>query len=211
MCRANVCRSPAGQFLLAEALRKAGIGWSVSSAGTITLHTLPGMCSISAHGLEKTDGGTEYAERHTPRQVTTSLLDAADLVLTASRDERSAVARLSPTARTKTFTLVEAATLATHAERARPRVKVTDAASFARVLHEQRGRAIAPKRGRWGRHKRHSDGDARLDVPDAHAADGPSHDVVLARIRGAVDHLAEALTVLHRAEDGSTRGRTTST
>ncbi len=53
VCRANVCRSPAAQFLLAEALRKAGIDWSVSSAGTTTLHTLPGMCTISAHGLEK--------------------------------------------------------------------------------------------------------------------------------------------------------------
>ncbi|MBV9831356.1 MAG: hypothetical protein JOZ82_07145, partial [Marmoricola sp.] len=163
VCRANVCRSPAAQFLLGRALEQIGLDWSVSSAGTTTLHTLPGMCASAAAGLAKTGGATEHAEQHTPRQVTSALVESAGIVLTASQEERSAVARLSPTARTKTFTLVEAATLAEHAGHVHPRPEVTDPPSLARLLHEQRGRTAMPERRAWRRRKkRRSAGTPRM-------------------------------------------------
>lgn len=72
------------------------------------------------------------------RQLSTAMVQRADLILTMTRDHRSAVLRLEPRALRRTFTLVEAAALVDYADHAespeamaaqRPFVSISDARS----------------------------------------------------------------------------------
>lgn len=111
ICTANVCRSPAIELLLRTALAGAGV-----PAGDLI---------VSSAGADARDGSTRCARSrrllaaHVADDVTTwtagshrlTVVDVrgADLVLTASREHRAAIARLLPAARSRTFTLRQAA------------------------------------------------------------------------------------------------------
>ena len=105
VCTGNVCRSPYIERRLRRDLEGTGI--VVTSAGT---HALVGrdMDRDSRALLEAT--GVD-AEGFTARQLTTDLVAAADLVLTAAREHRGAAARLHPAALRRAFTLRDFADL----------------------------------------------------------------------------------------------------
>lgn len=111
VCSANVCRSPLAQFTLASALESylGAEAVTFASAGT---HGAVGaeMCALASDAIADADWRA-VADRHRARTLTKSEIGRAHLVLTASRPVRSAVASLDPGARSKTFTLLEAATL----------------------------------------------------------------------------------------------------
>jgi protein-tyrosine phosphatase len=198
VCRANLCRSPAAELLLGRAFAELGLDWVVGSAGTVATHETHGICPVTASTLSETEAGVaDFDLQHHARPVTASILDASALVLTASQDERSALARLAPATRARTFTLVEAALLASYAAQAAPEARISDLPSLARLMHQHRGRVVATTPSRRRRREDVAfDSTDSLDVTDAHASDGPTHDHVLARIRWAVDHLATGLTAL---------------
>lgn len=110
VCTANLCRSPMAEFLLASAVQKrpdlAG-RWHVHSAGTQAAAGQP------MHPL----ADAVLAERGVPhepfrtRPLTAATIEAAALVLTASRDHRRRVVELVPGAVRRTFTLREFARL----------------------------------------------------------------------------------------------------
>jgi protein-tyrosine-phosphatase len=207
VCRANLCRSPAAELLLGRAFGGLGLAWTVSSAGTAATRGTHGICPLTAGALASTElGVADFDLQHHPRPVTAAILDTSGLVLTASQEERSVLARLAPATRARTFTLVEAALLASYAAQAAPEARISDLPSLARLMHQHRGRVVATTT-RSRRRRRDDvafDSTDSLDVADAHASDGPTHDHVLARIRWAVDHLATGLTALTTSPETDT-------
>ena len=116
VCTGNVCRSPQAEQILRGAIKggRASKMWSavsVTSAGTHAMvdHGMP----IEAAELSTALGG--LPDRHLARQLTKEMIDDVDLVLALAREHRGAVARLSPKAVRKTFTLREFARTASHA------------------------------------------------------------------------------------------------
>ncbi|QAY74720.1 low molecular weight phosphatase family protein [Agromyces protaetiae] len=108
VCTGNVCRSPMAEQLLRVRFAAAGVEVEVSSAGTAALVGEP-MTSEAAE-LSRRFGGVPDA--HRARQLTADLVAEADLVLTASRTHRAAVAQLLPRAARRAFTLREFARVA---------------------------------------------------------------------------------------------------
>jgi protein-tyrosine phosphatase len=110
VCTANYCRSPiAEQLLTAAADARCGTGsWAVSSAGTAAYSVRP-IHEFSAQVL--TDRGV-YTPGHRSRLLDAAMLRSTDLVLTATREHRSAVVRLLPAAIGRTFTMLQFARLA---------------------------------------------------------------------------------------------------
>lgn len=118
VCTANVCRSPSAQILLQGGLDRqmAEVGpqtqtgqmlatLDVASAGVFTS---PGA---SACGLAPALRGAA-GQSHRSRQLLAEMLEPAGLVLTATSEHRSAVVRMSPEVRYRTFTLRQAARIA---------------------------------------------------------------------------------------------------
>lgn len=92
VCTGNVCRSPYIERLLSAGLR--GLDIEVTSAGTRAL-VGHGMEPGSATLLK--EAGID-ADAFVSRQLTSEILRAADLVLTATREHRRSVVQLEPKA-----------------------------------------------------------------------------------------------------------------
>lgn len=105
VCTGNICRSPAVERLLALGL--GGTGTIVSSAGTRAVVGHP----ISAPMVPRLAAAGGIADGFAARQLTAELVRGQDLVLTATRSHRSAVAELVPAAVRRTFTVRELARL----------------------------------------------------------------------------------------------------
>lgn len=114
VCTGNICRSPYIERLLDDALSRA---WGsdtveVRSSGVRGLESYPmephAHARLEQHGLMAPDFRSRYIEEHH--------IDAADLVLTATRQHRGSVVQLRPPALARTLTFREfgllAATLA---------------------------------------------------------------------------------------------------
>lgn len=97
VCIGNVCRSPVAEAML----RKHLPGKQISSAG---------LGALVGEGVEPTakqlaeQSGLEVAN-HQARQLTTEMLQAADLILVMSDGQRRAVAEFAPAAMGKTMRL----------------------------------------------------------------------------------------------------------
>ncbi len=103
VCTGNICRSPAAERLLA-----ARTGLSVRSAGT---HAVVGA-PVSAPMAALLDEARIATAGFAARQLSAELLTEPALVLTMTREHRSAVVELDPGALGRTFTLQEFARLA---------------------------------------------------------------------------------------------------
>lgn len=108
VCTGNMCRSPLAERLLAMRAARAGLDVVVDSAGTRATNGGPihreTIRVLQEYGGDPADFGS--------RLIQPTLLRGHDLVLTAERSHRSAVVEIAPLMWKKTFTLVEAATLA---------------------------------------------------------------------------------------------------
>ena len=105
VCVGNLCRSPLAERLLQARLADSGV--RVSSAGVGAVVGAP-MDASAASELTRLGGDPSG---FVARQLTASMANDADLVLTATRDIRSQVVALAPTALKRTFTLRELAAL----------------------------------------------------------------------------------------------------
>lgn len=97
VCTGNICRSPAAEYLLNEAL---GASVRVTSAGTR---------AVVGHPVERTmDALLPMAtDAFAARQLSPRIVQNADLVLALSREHRSRVVALAPTAVRHAFTIRE--------------------------------------------------------------------------------------------------------
>ena len=106
VCTANICRSPMAEYLLRMVLtEKAGqaTGFQLRSAGT---HGYDGaeMDPPAAEQLRRL-GGQPCGFRS--RMLTTRHCEEAELILTATREQRSLLLTREPRALRRTFTLLE--------------------------------------------------------------------------------------------------------
>lgn len=178
VCAANVCRSPYAAFLLGRSLPDV----EVRSAG-VTARAGDPLCRFTEERIDALPGGAEFSAAHVATRLDIESLSEADLILTASEAERSAVAVLDPGTRPRTFTLVEAAYSAAALGSAAQGVGLRE---LAGLMHAQRGMIDLPeaRRPRWVSLRRPSYGIA---IPDAHIGDARRHDEVYRTVTEAVD------------------------
>lgn len=164
VCIGNVCRSPVGERLLASRLPRdrfvvesAGVGAMVGYA----------MSKYAARELRSYGGdSTAFAAR----QLEPEMVVQADLVLTATRELRSAVLAEAPNALRRTFTILEFAALSTAAEGNGP-VDVV----------------------RWAGAHRSLAGSVEQDVPDPYRRGAEVHAAAALAINTAVEQIAKGL------------------
>ena len=109
VCTANHCRSPMGQQMLSHAATdRFGDGaWQIDSAGT----NIPGPWPLHEHAATVLAGRLPQVEPHRSQPLSTSVIEAADLILTASRRQRGLVVKSVPAAIGRTFTIKQFARL----------------------------------------------------------------------------------------------------
>jgi protein-tyrosine phosphatase len=152
-----------------------GADWTAASAG-VHAHAGESSCPVAV-GVEPT------AEGHVSVLLDVPQIDAAALVITASLSERAEVARLSPRARAKTFTLREALLLGELNS-----APVTSLAAYVSLLDAGRGMLSLPQPRRlpWRRAAR-----GPLDVADVHGAAPRMHRRGLELLEKDAEQLSE--------------------
>ncbi|WP_062466014.1 arsenate reductase/protein-tyrosine-phosphatase family protein [Demequina maris] len=105
VCTGNICRSPAAELLLADAVGDAA---TVASAGTHGLvgHGIPDemLTELAADGIDGTV--------HEGRLLTQQIIADADIVIAMTREHRQLIVQLEPRGLRKVFTLSELAAAA---------------------------------------------------------------------------------------------------
>ena len=99
VCVGNICRSPTAEWLLRHRLKRDGV--TVESAGLAALVGNPidpmAESVLFEHGVS--------ASKHSARQISPEMINAADIVLVMDKRHMSAVHAQVPHARGKTFLL----------------------------------------------------------------------------------------------------------
>lgn len=107
VCTGNICRSPMAEQIFSQLAQKANLPITTASAGVMAMTNDP-MTPQSADAM-KVLGYTPTV--HMARDLTLQILEEADLVLTATLDHRSEIARMLPKASKYSFTIDEFARL----------------------------------------------------------------------------------------------------
>jgi len=111
VCTGNICRSPFIERLLRHELNSRGNGFEkailVRSAGTGALVGSPMDAQAAAQLLAHGGDPSGFSAR----QLTPALIAESDLVLTATREHRGKVARMSPAAMRRVFAFCDFADL----------------------------------------------------------------------------------------------------
>ncbi len=182
VCTGNVARSPIAEHLYRAWQADGGAPGTrrvlVASAGTDALVDQPATAAalalVAHHGAD--------ASGHLARAMTPRLVDAADVVLTMTREHRAAVVRMRPAAVRRTHTVREAA-----------RVAAGVGASLPPGSPEQRWRALVPAlaagRGRFPAATGSDD-----DVPDPYGRGAPAYRDTAELLLPALRALVEAVT-----------------
>lgn len=163
VCTANICRSPLMEHLLRHHLDLEH--FEVASAGVMGWEQAP-MDEMAAMELGRL-GVTPGSFRS--HRLESYLIDSADLILTATKDHRSAVLELNPLALRRTFTLLEFAGL----------VQLSEPESLEGVLE-------AASRMR-------SQGPKAMDIEDPYRRSPDVHRGVADNIAGAVESISRVL------------------
>ena len=208
LCRANICRSPLAEVLLATRLAatQSLASVRVESAGTLA-QPERGMCALASAKAVSLGVATGYSS-HRSRRMNPELLQAADLILTAESEQRGAAALMMPSARSRIFTLKEAAELASNmtVTRSATRVSIdTDDGlqTWVDSLHELREDANAqhsagskrPPITAWHRRLRlsRSTDVASQDIVDGHNLRERMHRATFADVEQAVERLVAGI------------------
>jgi protein-tyrosine phosphatase len=200
VCRANVCRSPALQFMVASAVGEHDLAdaWSFSSAGTMATAGQP-MCAASAASIQGLDGGEAFALRHRSRPLSKALIRTTGLILVTSQAERSVVTRLDAEARSRTFTMVEAGLLIEATLRGEDPLRAPPAglAQLVDAMNARRGKIVAPGRpGIAQRLRTREHAPSSYDIDDVHQGTAKRHGPVLDDLRWTARQVNEAVTAI---------------
>lgn len=185
VCDANVCRSVAAEFLLAEefAQRTSLAGVQVRSRGAQALQA-HSACRLVAE-LRDDESWISRSRRHQSLQLDAEAIEAADLVLTATTSTRAAVVSLVPGARRRVFTLREALWLAPEFAPTPGAVGDDLIRDFTSHLDAQRGLLpVTVKRGAPWRRVVHP-----LDIVDGHGTGRRAHAATIQQVQKTVSEL----------------------
>lgn len=169
VCTANICRSPMIEILLRARLDDTR--FEVASAGVRGWDRKP-MDSMAALELARLGHSAESFRSHA---VDSYLLDSADLILTATREHRSAVLSMSPQALRRSFTLVEFAALTELVDGSDPADLVAQAAQRRSLAPADADVADPYRRG-----------------PDVHRTTADQIDVAVATVAARLNALVPA-------------------
>lgn len=181
VCTGNVCRSPYMALRFEQALEDLGMGDSGLTLSSRGAHVgaPAAMCRVASAHLHPSQA--DAAGAHTAVMLHADDVEVADLILTASRADRAAVALARPDARGRTFTLLEASMLGGQGFRPSElrslmQEETSPLRAYARVLHERRG-TLAPTsspvpRGLLGRRETPV---PMIDLPDSHHQSSLAH------------------------------------
>lgn len=195
VCAANVCRSPVISFLMAREFSMFGApDDSVFASAGASARGGVAVCHTMRSSLAERPAWSDFAEGYRSSRLMPEHIEPAQLILTATAAERGAVALLNPAARTRTFTLLEAAALAEHAGSTRAAATAFDLPTLAELMNAQRGLVEPPRPSRW----RRAEPEAGFDIPDAHTSRA-RHERVLRTIEVATSRLGAAVRVLTTA------------
>jgi protein-tyrosine phosphatase len=182
VCTGNICRSPLAEQLLKARLAGSSTPFVVMSAGTMAQDGA--AMDATAAGMSRAYGGVP--EAHHATYLTEMLAESADLVLTAAREHRAAVVRLSPRASRRSFTLEQFARLAEATDPAELS-SAAGPADVVRLVASMRGMTVPP-----------DDPDAD-DIVDPYRRGLDVHERAAADVDRAVTSIVSAL----RASDGA--------
>jgi protein-tyrosine phosphatase len=180
VCTGNICRSPTAELIAAHRLPPSG--FRVHSAGTYGLHGYP----IEPNAARPLTALGIGCDAFRARRLTDDLVERADLVLTATRDHRSAVVTRVPGALRKTFTMREFARLTEAVDDAA--LAADDPADRARLL-------VALAAERRGRTTTKKDAD---DVADPYGQGPKAYDRAITEITAALDRPLLLMGALRR-------------
>ena len=189
VCDANVCRSVAAEFLLAEEFsqRASLAGVRVSSRGAQALQA-HSACRLVAE-MREDETWLARSRRHQSLQLGAEEIEDADLILTATTSSRAAVVSLVPGARRRVFTLREALWLAPGFSPKPGAVGDDLVRDFAAHLDAQRGLQQVPvRRARPWRRAAHP-----FDIADGHGAGRRAHAATLQQVQKTVAELVRAM------------------
>ncbi len=173
VCTANICRSPMMELLLRDRLDESR--FEVASAG---IKGWPDAPVDSMVRLELVRLGID-ATAFRSRPLRSEHVALADVIVTATREHRSAVLEAAPGALRKTFTLLELAAL------------VGSEGPVADIEHDGDLRTLVSAAAR-----RRSAGPSDVDVPDPYRRPPETHRRVADLIDGATADLAQAFAGL---------------
>lgn len=174
VCTGNICRSPAVERLLAARLDPTV---DVVSAG---LRAVTGA-SISEPMVPLIDLAGASSHDFAAQQVSTRLVDGADLILPLTRAHRAAIVEEVPSAVRRTVTLTEFAHL----------VSLVPTGSLAEGTNAQRLRALVPLASAQRAHR--TIVDEELDVTDPYRQSDAVYSAVFQQIEQAVSTIAQVL------------------
>lgn len=222
VCQANVCRSPSAAALFEHRMGSMALSSSVAfSTAGVRPEPAAGWCRSARSYVRKQ--GADPAPDHVPRRLDIPLIETADLLLAMSRRERAAIVRLVPTAAPRTFTLVEAATLADAVVDQLWQIDATEPSEAPWVLSEPPRSGPTTGRLQWlvgemnaarglvemptadERHwVRHEPQPPNIDIEDVHASRRASHRRTLSRLSQQVSRFSEAVQQVseHRPQPG---------
>jgi len=178
VCEGNVCRSALAEAVLRSSLtRERGI--TTGSAGTRALEGEPADALTAQLAASH---GISLAE-HKARQLTPELLANADMVITATRQIRSAAVQTYPPSVKYAFTLRQVARILQAAASEFDGGSLTGSAlvaSLARSVNQEKSRLVAPQ----------GNDD---DITDPRGRSARIHEQVAEQVVAAVEELVRAL------------------
>lgn len=199
VCTANICRSVLMHYTFLNSMPTIG-ELDVTSAG-VSAREGKSPCEL-ALSLIPAGPARAVAGSHRSIPIDDSQLEA-DIIIVASRTERSALARRSPGARQKLFTLTEAVLLGRFALDQRPSraMEIRNTQEYAQLLDANRGRIVIPrpKPKRWS--LRSSDDVNLLDIPDAHHERHQVHERILKQVRSEITEFSSQLAAQAGLDD----------
>lgn len=204
VCAMNVCRSPLAACTFAAAVAENGdpAEWTVASAGTAAL---PGeaICGVGATLLAKKSVAASLAQSHISERIDAARLRDYDMILVATRAERSLLATLDPAARDYTFTIKEAVLLGSRPISAEELAAGPSAphrrsrlVGYPTLLHRRRGTVSvpAPRQPKAWLPWRSRAVQDPLDIRDVHVEDRRQHEPLLRELQADVLTLHRQLT-----------------
>ncbi len=178
VCEGNICRSALAEAVMRESITPQ-LGITTGSAGTRALEGEPAddltAQVAAAHGISLAG--------HKARQLTPELLAGADMVITATRQIRSAAVQTYPPSVKYSFTLRQVARILGSSESAYDGGGLTGSAlvaNLARSVNQEKSRLVAPQ----------GNDD---DITDPRGRSARIHEQVAEQVVEAVEELVRAL------------------
>ena len=193
VCTANVCRSPLAEFVMQDTFRRMR-GFDLVTVGSVGIRPPRNgrICELVASTLPESPEWTEFTESHHSLRATVTRLNQASLILTASRPNRAAVARIAPGVRTRTFTLREALMLGEGYDRPTGVSGLDGVLAFAEYLNARRG-VVAPQVPTGIRKWFAPKGDP-LSIVDGHNMGSREHHHTIKQVREVTTAIADLMT-----------------